>query len=171
MLDLHGDTVAERAEDYANQLGHEHGATAASWVDDPEIFDGLTTPDLSGQWADMITGPQLVEEALAAAGSCAPADVAGRDQLAFTEICDAYDLGFRQAVEEDIRNRRLIHYHYEQAEELTANIQVARDQLHDALHERTEHMRLLRNADQWTTTAIADAYQISRQHAEQIIHH
>ena len=102
---------------YAYELGREHGANAASWVSiddetsarrmldglqdgDPELLDALPYPDLSGQWADSLTGPTLVLDAM-------PSHVYSDDERAdaFTDICDAYELGFSDASTEAIETR------------------------------------------------------------------
>ena len=123
---------------YAAAEGTLDGAAAASWVTDgnttdrtfawlargiddgdPEVLDTLPQPDLSGQWADARTGPQLMAEALRAAGIVhadgspfrtpdamghAPGTCAVCDAWdAFTEVCDAYDLAFGAAVQDAVR--------------------------------------------------------------------
>lgn len=111
----------ESALDYARRLGAEHGESAASWVDldetsaariargiadgDPEILDSLPCADLSGQWADTLTGPQLVLEALEHAES-GVIDV-DDPRLAdwFTDICDAYESAFGDAVVASLETR------------------------------------------------------------------
>ena len=129
-------TPADRAISYARILGTEHGTNAAGWflqdvlrstrsaveikriVDgindcDPEIMDALPTADLSGQWADTLTGPALVEDALYAAGlpridvpraelTGDPAATIDAAEDWFTDICDAYEYAFSDAVTAEI---------------------------------------------------------------------
>jgi hypothetical protein len=71
---------------------------------DPAVMDTLPYPDLSGQWADTLTGPQLVTDALMAAGYAGAYATqwrdAGMDWLA--PLCDAYESAFSTAVESAI---------------------------------------------------------------------
>jgi hypothetical protein len=71
---------------------------------DSAVTDTFPSADLSGQWADTLTGPQLVADAWHAAG-------VNEDQLdalrakgedGFSEICDTYEAAFSQAVEDEI---------------------------------------------------------------------
>ena len=101
---------------YAQERGAENGRAAASWVfdgntttetyrailrgiddGDPAVLDQLPTADLSGQMADTLTGPELVEDA---AGYVGLSEEAARDW--FTEICDAYETGYDQAVTDEL---------------------------------------------------------------------
>lgn len=71
---------------------------------DPAVLDTLPAADLSGQWADTLTGPSLTADALRAAGLPEPSDdalTAERAEL-FTEVCDAYETAFSDAVESAI---------------------------------------------------------------------
>ena len=120
-------TPAERAIDYARTLGTEHGTNAAEWYlqdvlrstrsaveikritdgindGDPEIMDSLPTADLSGQWADTLTGPALVEQAAwESLGDDADADdLAEFAGNAFTDVCDAYEYAYSDAVTAEI---------------------------------------------------------------------
>jgi hypothetical protein len=101
---------------YARELGAEHGRAAASWVfdgntpqdayaralkgiedGDPAVLDTLPSADLSGEWADTLTGPQLVADAISYAG--------GSDDLSddwFTNICDAYETAYDDAVLDEV---------------------------------------------------------------------
>ena len=126
---------------YAADLGAEHGRNAAEWylqdvfqpvhadampaqarrilrgIDDgdPAIQDTFPFPDLSGQWADSLTGPQLVADALTAAGLVHDGDAYSRPYGhapgacpvcdswdAPGDIADAYETAFRDAVESAI---------------------------------------------------------------------
>ena len=106
------------AIDYAAKLGTEHGKAAASWSydgntprtwyestlrmiedGDPELYDRIPAPDLSGQWADRMTGPELYSDALE------ESDIEEDDDTfdaLFTEICDAYEAAFSQAIVDEI---------------------------------------------------------------------
>ena len=122
-------TPAERAIDYARTLGTEHGTNAAEWYlqdvlrstrsaveikritdgindGDPEIMDSLPTADLSGQWADTLTGPALVEQAVVNADDWTMTRDDWRaywaDREISTEICDAYEYAYSDAVTAEI---------------------------------------------------------------------
>jgi hypothetical protein len=123
-----------RAIAYAAATGAQDGRSAAGWYaqdtyggrvtrgareaatavlrgiadGDPAMLDGLPAPDLSGQWADTLTGPALVADALAAAG-IPDADVMARASAApmpfvdwFSDVCDAYESAFSDAVTAEI---------------------------------------------------------------------
>lgn len=111
------------ALDYARDLGAQHGKSAASWVEIPDertarlilagmedcdsaILDTLPSADLSGQWAGMLSGPALVSDALSEAGMDDDAD-AWPDAYSdwFTDICDAYELAFDNAAEDEVSRR------------------------------------------------------------------
>lgn len=113
----------DRAERYARDLGREHGTNAASWVlgthstdtecrrvldglddGDPEILDLLPAPDLSGQWADTLTGPDLVNDAADYAGFETDDDGTplGVTDDFFTAVCDAYEYAYTEAVEAEV---------------------------------------------------------------------
>ena len=112
------------AEAYARVTGDRDGGAAASWytIDetnaaailrgiedgDPAVLDTFPFPDLSGQWADTLTGPQLVRDALEYAGEDPDGDEA---QDAFGDICDAYEAAFSAAVEDYIGSiaRAIVH--------------------------------------------------------------
>lgn len=105
----------ETAIAYASALGTEHGESAATWVEigdtetaaalragiidcDPEILDQLPYADLSGEWADTLTGQQLVMDAMAEADY----DDEDGDSSVFADIfngvCDAYEVAFGAAL-------------------------------------------------------------------------
>jgi hypothetical protein len=106
---------------YATTLGTEHGESAATWVEisesnaqtiltgmedgDPEILDALPSADLSGEWADTLTGPQLVLEALEHAESGVVDNDDPRLADWFTDICDAYELAFGDATQSAVAER------------------------------------------------------------------
>lgn len=123
--------VADACEKYAAELGAEHGKNAASWWEmdaiggrasgnpaetarrvlqgledgDPVIYDAIPHADLSGEWAGDMTGPELVDYALAEAG----VDSERHARLAewvrewcFNDICDAYGAAFFEACEAEI---------------------------------------------------------------------
>lgn len=113
----------DAAIEYARSLGAEHGHAAATWYfdgntpadayapvlrgiedGDPAILDTLPAPDLSGQWADSLTGPQLVRDALAAADIDLSADDSVTDDSVAwdNDICDAYEFAFSSAAEDEI---------------------------------------------------------------------
>lgn len=103
----------ESALEYARTLGAEHGANAASWVidgrtpaatarrillgiddGDPAVLDTLPAPDLSGQWADSLTGPELTADALTAARLVHDGDTYARPYghaPGACPVCDAWD--------------------------------------------------------------------------------
>lgn len=107
----------DKAIDYAGDKGREDGLAAAGWyfdgntsedtcrrvlqgIDDgdPAILDTLPRPDLSGQWADGINGPELYSE------TCEHAELDPDDQFdsLFDEICTEYEHGFQQASQDEI---------------------------------------------------------------------
>ena len=129
---------------YARDLGAQHGRNAASWVEipdaatarailagmedgDPAILDFLPSPDLSGQWAGMMTGPELVHDAWdhgawnaridAGDHLTGPAyadwhaqhvawyDAQDLETLGFSDICDAYETAFSDAAEDEVSRR------------------------------------------------------------------
>lgn len=120
----------DKAIDYARKIGAEHGRNAAAWYaqdafggrvtrgadenasriiggmedGDPEVYDSLPQPDLSGQWADSLTGPELVNDALVATDEwdVDTAEYVERAQDWFSDICDAYEDAFREACEDEI---------------------------------------------------------------------
>ena len=115
------DTQYAVAITYAEDRGTEDGTAAGSWVidgntsadtarailrgiedGDPEVIDTLPTADLSGQWADTLTGPELVTAAAAYAGIDDAEDV-------FNDICDAYEVAFEHAAQYEVeRSARAI---------------------------------------------------------------
>lgn len=111
----------DRAIAYAAAEGTTDGRAAGSWIidgntseaaarailrgladGDPAVLDMLPAPDLSGQYADGLTGPALVEAAIVNADdwSMSRADwVAYWAALdPFTDVCDAYEMAFSEAV-------------------------------------------------------------------------
>ncbi len=126
------DMTVDRCEKYARELGEERGRNAAAWWDqdaiggraqagterqtamrvlamleegDPAIYDSLPQPDLSGEWAGDMTGPELVQDAMADAG----VDLDRHKKIAehietycFLDICDHYETAFRDACEREI---------------------------------------------------------------------
>lgn len=117
------DTQFAAASKYAEQRGREAGKAAASWVfdgnttdaayrrvlrgldiGDPEVLDQLPGPDLSGQFADTLTGPQLTAEALEAAGVDEEDD---SDNL--TILCDIFEAEFYIGRDDELL--RVARYH------------------------------------------------------------
>jgi hypothetical protein len=116
-------TAYDRALAYARDLGAEHGRNAASWYfdgntpqdayaavlrgledGDPAVLDTLPYADLSGEWADRLTGPMLVHDALVAGGiDHEDDDAMYRATLDwFSDICDAYEVAFSDAAQSAI---------------------------------------------------------------------
>lgn len=108
----------EAALAYAATRGARAGKAAASWYEvgsetraravlagiedgDTAILDTFPTSDLSGQWADMMTGPGLMEEALEEA-YISETDPLHLDDDLFDDLCDAYETAFTFAVESAI---------------------------------------------------------------------
>ena len=127
---------------YATERGRQDGTNAAGWYvqdtlggsaygpaglaarnvlagiedGDPAVLDTFPSPDLSGQWADSLTGPQLVEDAWWRAGIGAGESHTERyadyldkldamratDSDAFTDLCDAYETAYTDAVSDEI---------------------------------------------------------------------
>ena len=116
------DTAYDAAIAYAADRGAQDGRNAAEWwlqdtiggrvrprVDrmaagailrgladgDPAVLDILPYADLSGEWADTLTGPQLVAAALDAGE--------GGDYMGwYSDVCDAYEAAFSEAVEAEV---------------------------------------------------------------------
>lgn len=114
-----------KMEAKAREIGAEHGNSAAQWWEqdaiggrttgdptptatrvlrgiedgDPEIYDSLPSPDLSGQWADSYTSNSLIED-------CASeVDIELGDERLVdgaSDLCDAYEEAFRDACEAEI---------------------------------------------------------------------
>lgn len=117
---------------YAAELGADHGRNAAGWyvqdtiggrssgdpvraaryilrgIDggDSAVTDGFPFANLSGEWADRLTGADLVQDALHAAttGPDAadddpPADAA---ESWLSDVCHAYEAAFSAAVSAEI---------------------------------------------------------------------
>jgi hypothetical protein len=97
---------------YAEQLGAEHGTSAATWVEidnaaailqgiedgDPEIMDALPCADLSGEWADGLTPRQLVDDVLSEIDTDSKVDSETANDWS-DGICDAYEFAFNTAAE------------------------------------------------------------------------
>lgn len=129
---------------YAKDLGERHGRNAASWIDipdaatarailagledgDPAILDTLPSPDLSGEWAGTLTGPELVWDAWDHGAWQARLDAKDHihglpyddwhaqhvawyeaqdlETLGFSTICHAYEDAFRDAAEDEVSRR------------------------------------------------------------------
>lgn len=105
----------DEALERAYLIGREHGEAAASWYfdgntelatyvrvlhgieeGDPGVLDSFPYPDLSGQWADGYTPTQLLDDVGGNAG-----DASFHDGLV-SDLCDQYELGFNDAVQESI---------------------------------------------------------------------
>lgn len=110
------DAIGDAATGYARALGTDHGRAAASWVfdgntseetyrrvlagiddGDPEVLDTLPCADLSGEWADTLTGPQLIRDALADVLADFE-DESDMEERFGPDICDAYVVAFGDAV-------------------------------------------------------------------------
>src|SRR5690349_11916464 len=112
------DTAYDRAIAYAQERGREDGENAAAWYvqdvltnrvrdtaitarmvlrgienGDPAVLDTFPVADLSGEWADTLTGPQLVADAVLDAVVDIAQD-AGESDDWFSDICDAYETAF-----------------------------------------------------------------------------
>ena len=120
-------TPYDAAVEYARKRGAEDGASAAAWyvqdtiggrvsgdprkaaayilrgIDDGDsaVTDGFPCADLSGEWADTLTGPQLIDDAIVNADdwTMTRADWVAywADHDAFTDVCDAYETAFSDA--------------------------------------------------------------------------
>jgi hypothetical protein len=128
----------ERVLAPARERGKSDGEAAASWVGDgntdpvtwarllagmrdgdPAILDSLPAPDLSGQWAGSLTGPELVRDCIASAGlrHCDGSDdpdpfghAPGACNVcdwwdATGTVCDAYEDAFSLAVADEVERR------------------------------------------------------------------
>src|SRR6185295_3028760 len=73
---------------------------------DPAVLDMLPRADLSGEWAGDLTGPQLYDAAIVNADDWTmtrPEWVAyWAEHDAFTDICDAYESAFDDAVSAEV---------------------------------------------------------------------
>lgn len=114
-------TPVDHATKYAHDLGTEHGRAAASWVNvdettaetlrrgmddgDPAVLDTLPAPDLSGQWADALTGPQLVADAIRAATEHGAIYSEQDANDAFGDLCDTYETAFDDAMTAVVEER------------------------------------------------------------------
>jgi len=121
------ETAYDAALTYATERGRQDGTNAAGWYTmdtiggrvsraedaqrgaraiiagiedgDPAVLDTFPAPDLSGERADSLTSSDLTRDAWAAAG-IAPEDQDGYEDA--TDICDAYETAFSDAVENEI---------------------------------------------------------------------
>lgn len=127
------DTAAyDAAIAYATERGRQDGANAIDWQylpgggrdhssaadirawaertlqgiedGDPETLDTIPTADLSGQWADTLTGPELLADAVRAADMTHDYPATDSDTAAdwFTDVCDAYENAFDSAAQDAI---------------------------------------------------------------------
>jgi len=114
-------TPLDTAISYAAETGRQNGIAAASWYDvneenaaailqgiedgDSAVLDTFPFADLSGQWADSLSGLEIVRDAWESAD--VPPD--DREEDSFTDVCDAYDIAFSDAVTDEIARRA--HYY------------------------------------------------------------
>jgi hypothetical protein len=111
-LHLSPDTAYERALAEARRLGAERGTSAASWYtiggadfaqailegiedSDPRVLDTFPSCDLSGQWADSHSGPDVIRELLGERTEESNSD----DD---TALLDAYEEAYNTAVQDEI---------------------------------------------------------------------
>lgn len=116
---------------YARELGATHGRNAASWVEidesnaatilagitdgDPEVMDTLPSPDLSGQWADSLTGPELVHDAFEGSGAEDDPSVTNWFRVPtahvdwFDDVCSAYEDAFSEHAQYAVEDRCRYH--------------------------------------------------------------
>lgn len=118
----------EVAKAFARDLGREHGRNAASWAfdgnsdettyravlegieaGDPEVFDIIPTADLSGEWADTLTGPDLAQQAAEASGMASWAAGGDMVDVFFQEVCDAYEEAFNDTAAAEIEKACRLH--------------------------------------------------------------
>lgn len=125
------DAAYDAALAYARERGTDDGQNAAGWYvqetfgghayasaddaegaalilrgiedGDPAVLDTFPFADLSGEWADTLTGPQLVSEAVSEV-DLGEDDARKADRLNdwFTDVCDAYENAFSDAVSAEI---------------------------------------------------------------------
>lgn len=105
------DITYDQAVETAAEIGREHGMNAASWVEldgpegcqkvlraledgDPEVYNWLPAPDLSGQWADEYTPDRLATDV-----GWLPEDGTHNNYDWLSELCNAYETAFSDAVE------------------------------------------------------------------------
>lgn len=108
-------TTADRFAGYAAELGQQHGASAADWVDldslaqlrngeastlaaivddvDPEVIDSLRVPNLSGEMADGLTPASLLDEL----GWDYSAETPDEAEAVLEAACEAYEEAADQA--------------------------------------------------------------------------
>lgn len=121
-------TDAQRAKalQFAGDEGIERGANAGEWFAqdafggrsragaihagiilrgiediDSRVMDSFPAPNLSGEWADGLTAPELVSYAMDAAGVDEEAEAEAVNDL-FADICDEYENAFSDAVVDKI---------------------------------------------------------------------
>ena len=117
--------VIERMGREAASIGSAHGFNAATWYDasnwsavlrgiedgDPAILDTFPMADLSGQWADTMTGPALWDEVCNAVG--VDSERHGRLYTAladcFSDVCEAYESAFARACNDEIERTARFH--------------------------------------------------------------
>lgn len=129
MTDTTADTAYDAAIAYAADLGARHGRNAPDWQylpgggrssatlaetrawaertlrgledGDPAILDTIPHADLSGEWADTLTGPELYADAMRAADMTHDYPATDAPDW-FPDICDAYESAFDTAAEDAI---------------------------------------------------------------------
>lgn len=119
----------------AARAGADAGKAAASWYEvtdenagailrgladaDPAVLDTLPSADLSGQWADEPTGPDVVRDVLDDAGieHSAPGDnhAPGTCERCdwydgLSDILDAYQDAYSEAASAEVERRARYHY-------------------------------------------------------------
>jgi hypothetical protein len=118
-------TTYDRAIAYARERGARDGSNAGEWyaqdtfggrvtrhvadnargvlaaIENGDDYGGPTA-DLSGEWADTLTGPQLVEDALFHVDPLEEHRAGIDGHAIFTDICDAYEDAYRMAADDTI---------------------------------------------------------------------
>lgn len=102
VMDAFGDRVANLADAKRSAAAVLRGIEDG----DPAVLDTLPYADLSGQWADTLTGPALLGDAF----GCGYGDDSGHaaDEAMFwhgddlTAVCDAYGTAYAQAAADAI---------------------------------------------------------------------
>lgn len=123
--DIPADSAYDKAIAYATERGAKDGASAATWYvfdagpwhgpdqttlnaravlrgienGDPAVLDRFPAADLSGQWADSLTGPALAHDAVVEAGVPLDDEHEQAEQDWFDVICTAYEAAYNTAVE------------------------------------------------------------------------
>ncbi len=107
----------------ASEIGREHGESAATWFEtdnhaailqmledgDPEVYDCLPGPDLSGQWADGYSPRSLFEDSTGADAHAEAAWDHDDYQFWLDALCAAYEAAFVDVVEAEVV--RVCRYH------------------------------------------------------------